>query len=325
MLVPMEEDRVDSSEFIVKAPDLQAGLSLEIESGVKPKEFINRYWADYDVRCAFCAAHTAHRRGFTVRMEDGRIALCGIDCARHFFGDEVASRFAEDLERQIDQETRRKIIAQTVEGAPKALAVLDEDWIEVERAYAAAVQGLNLWLEGHDVAEDLIGEALTLSRRRKIWVSSVARDGRQVERQETVEEVQARVRGARCLLMRDRPLGKARGGMVSLANWAGRPELIKGKVVQDLMDRRRAVIDLVHAGIDFARLAHSFFQQENIGHFVTWYRRTFSGDQPVIQLGADRRLMISHPEPDGLPTILVLPHELPDPEFLLRSLISRRA
>ena len=69
------------SRFIVSRPDEQSNLTPEIPKGEIPTHYINRYHADHDVSCAFCDKHTLHRKGFTAEMADGRIALCGRDCA----------------------------------------------------------------------------------------------------------------------------------------------------------------------------------------------------------------------------------------------------
>ncbi|MDX5384560.1 MAG: hypothetical protein LPJ92_16120 [Rhodobacterales bacterium] len=313
----------ESSEFIVAAPDLQVGLSKEIERGTKPKEFLNRYQSDYDVRCAFCAGHTPHRRGFTVRLEDGRIALCGIICATDFFGEEVAQRFEQILQKQINQQSKRRVLAVTVDGAAETLKILNSDWIEVENAYRAAVLGINVWLDREVLERDLSEGAITITRSRKVSVEATTRDGRVIQKKSLVEEVTGRVLGASCLLREERFFGKAKGGLVSLADNAQKPDLIIGDTIDKLMAKRRAVIELVDGGLNFARSAHQFFQEQNLAMFLKWYRGRYAGDCPVIQLSAGRRLVISHPDTQGLPTVTYLPNELPDPQRLLGLLTSR--
>lgn len=319
----MSKESADSSEFVIAAPDLQIGLSAEIERGTRPKEFLNRYHAEYDVRCAFCAGHTPHRRGFTVRLEDGRTALCGIDCAREFFGEEVVSRFAWDLQRQIDHQSQLRVLARTVDGAPEALTILNDDWIEIENAYAAAVGGINVWIDRADIKKDLSGDMLILKRYKNVWVDTVARDGRDIRRKETIEEIQARIQGGGCLLLEGRPFGLAKGGLASLAARAQRPDTIKGKVIDELMQKRRSVIGLIKDGLSFSRSAHAFFQEQNLGNFLIWYRRRYSGGDPEIRIHDDRRLVIAHPETQGLPTVTYLPRALPDPQRLLELLTAR--
>ena len=314
----------DSSDFIVTSPDLQVGLSIEIEHGTKPKEYLNRYHSEYDVRCAFCVGHTPHRRGFTVRMEDGRTALCGIDCAKEFFGEEIALRFAQDLQQQIDAFSRRKVLSRTVEGAPAALRALNEDWIETEKAFASAVRGLELWVDAESFERHLTDDALVLKNHRTFYVDTVDRNGRAIKKKETIEEVKARIPGARCLMLGVTCMREAKGGLASLAGWAQRPEMIMGNAVDELMKKREITIHLIEDALRFAQLSHSFFQKVNMERFVTWHRRTYRGDHPNIELTPDNLLTISHPEPNGPPTIVYLPKGLPDHKRLVEPLKGRQ-
>jgi hypothetical protein len=256
-------------------------------------------------------------------LEDGRIALCGIDCAEDFFGEEVSQRFAQTLQNQINQQSKRKVLAMTVNGAAEALSSLNFDWIEVENSYFAAVSGINNWVDREVLERDLSEGTLLLKRTKKRSVQVTTRDSRQITRNEVFEEVTARIKGASCLLLDGRPLGRAKGGLASLAAKAQNPELIKGNAVDELLKKRRAVIELIKEGIEFSRSAHNFFQEQNLAYFQTWYRRCYSGDYPEINLTSDRKLVISHPVSRGLPTVTMLPKELPDPQLLLGLLTSR--
>lgn len=307
----------DSHTLVVTAPDLQQGLSREIEQGVIPKRYLNRYSASHEVRCAFCPGHTPHFRGFTVEMEDGRIALCGIDCARKFFGDEIAARFEYDLEKQINEAHQRRAVSVTVEGAPISLEVLDSHWIEIESAYISAVQGIILWLEGFDISRALSGNALEITRQKKVMARHLDRHGNESTKPTYVESVQGRVLGARCLLTREKPLSRARGGLVSLCNWAERPEMIKGKVVNELSAKRRQIISSLEDGISFAKMAHTFFQVDNLNRFAIWYQRKVSESMPEIEIKHGNQITIQHPKKFGATTVTALPGNLPDPSLLL--------
>jgi hypothetical protein len=265
----------DSREFVIRSPEDQPGLSAVIERGSVPQEYLNRYRADHYVRCAFCVGHTPHMRGFTVQMKDGRKALCGIDCARDFFGDEVAARFEEQLQRQINQVSLQRVVQRTVDGAPTALLVLADEWIPVEKAYNDAIDGLMSWIDALDLNRDLDGELIVLKKHRVVMVDTVSRDGRESQRKQIVEEVDVRVLGASCLLSERKQLAVAGGGLRVLANWAERPGQIKGKVADDLASRRRRILDVLNEGIAFVQSAYTFFTPENLAQFDRWYRKTY--------------------------------------------------
>jgi hypothetical protein len=119
-------------------------------------------------------------------------------------------------------------------------------------------------------------------------------------------------------------MGLAKGGLSSLASKAEHPELIKGKKITELMNKRRAIIELIEEGVGFVRSAHAFFQESNIAEFQKWYRYVYTGDQPKIEIRPDNQLLISHPEPRGLPVVVCLPRVLPDPQPLHQLLSSTR-
>lgn len=318
----MSKQNFDSSEFVVSAPDLQIGLSPEIEQGTRPREFLNRYHASYDIRCAFCAGHTLHRRGFTVQLDDGRIALCGIDCAKIFFGEEVASRFEWDLHKQIEQQNQRRILARTVDGSAPTLEIIEGDWIAVERAYANAVNGILAWVDLGDLKRDITGDALILKKTKTQWVDAAGRDGHMVRKKQTYDLIGARVQGASCLLSNSRPMALAKGGLASLVSRAKRPDDIKGDVVAELMSKRRMIIEMMEEGVAFAKSAHTFFQEKNLAEFQKWYRSLYSGEPPIIQVSSKQCLTISSPKFGGLPVVTSLPSILPDPKPLFAMLSS---
>jgi hypothetical protein len=119
--------------LIISKPDLQVGLTEIIPPGEKPSHYLNRYHAEYKVRCAFCTSHMPHNRGFTVQMEDGRVALCGKNCAAEYFGKEVADNHEQELEKQIRRATKRSIIKRTLDGIPAALKLISDELVDKER------------------------------------------------------------------------------------------------------------------------------------------------------------------------------------------------
>jgi hypothetical protein len=253
-------------------------------------------------------------------MADGRIALCGIDCARDFFGEEIVNRFGRDLQAQIDRETRVRILERTVNGAGAALYLLKSEWIELENAYLSAVRGVRAWLDDDGLAGKIQDDCLIVRKRRDSFVNTTTRDGQERRERRTVEEVVARAVGASSLLYSTKSLGLAQGGLSVLARAAQDPDGIRGKKIDELAKKRQEVIERINQGTAFVRSAFSFFQHENVEQFLRWYRNTYSGGQPSIKFVRGLQLTISHPEPKGLPTYVALPKALPDSRALIELL-----
>lgn len=129
----------DDTGLIISRPDLQAGLSAVIEAGTAPVAYLNEYLAAFDVPCAFCAKHTPHKHGYTVKMEDGRIALCGDICASRFFGSDRALALSHDLGKRMQQASLRQAIAQAKARAPSVLRYLPKTLLDFEEAALEAV------------------------------------------------------------------------------------------------------------------------------------------------------------------------------------------
>jgi hypothetical protein len=123
---------VSAGKFSVARPEDQLGLTIEMEAGAIPEKYLNRYHTDHDVTCAFCPSHTPHRRGFTVEMKDGRIGLCGIDCAKKYFGTDVAKGFEDILNKTEYEVQRDAILARAIEKLPDIYDAIRHQWIPLE-------------------------------------------------------------------------------------------------------------------------------------------------------------------------------------------------
>lgn len=129
-------------QFTITDPEAQPGLTPEIERGQIPSGYINRYVVDHDVHCAFCPPHMPHRHGFTAQMADGRIALCGRDCGRKYFGHEVARGFEKALERAEERARRQQLIAEATAGIPAVQDLLWKTWVPAAIQIEAALRAL---------------------------------------------------------------------------------------------------------------------------------------------------------------------------------------
>ena len=323
--VLMTSDQEESSDFVISSPDRQPGLVPEIERGAVPKEYLNRYYADHDVRCAFCVTHQLHKRGFTVKMADGRIALCGIDCAKVFFGEEVAAHFEQELDKQISRKALQDVLARTVSGAPTALRVLDEEWIDLESDLFSAATAVQKRTRLSDLSRDITDGSLVLKKVRATWVTATGRDGSTYKKREYVEDVLGRAPGAACLSVRRKELAWARGGLVALQGWSSKPQLIDAGKSDELAAKRRAVMTSLNDGVQFVRAALRFFTPESVKVFNAWHRGRHGSDgHPVIAIDARGTITIQPGDAKGLPTIVHLPARFPDPSQLLGPLTSAK-
>lgn len=129
----------DSSGLVISRPELQDGLTKEVEAGSAPVSYINEYHAEFEVDCAFCAKHTPHRHGYTVEMEDGRIALCGNHCASKFFGAEQAHKLSIELGKRMESASLRAAVAKAKRSIPALTELLTDDVLRFEKASVEAV------------------------------------------------------------------------------------------------------------------------------------------------------------------------------------------
>lgn len=107
--------------FFIEDPAGQDGLLECAPKGAVPVDFINHYNPSERVRCAFCDTHTPHNRGVTVLMEDGSIALCGNQCAEHFFGRERTRHLFAELRAKIERGRKLVLIADVADAVAPAL------------------------------------------------------------------------------------------------------------------------------------------------------------------------------------------------------------
>lgn len=144
--------------FFIERPSEQPGLLEVVPKGTRPVAFINHYHVDEQVRCAFCDTHRPHNKGVTVEMADGSIALCGNQCAEHFFGHDVAKHLFANLRVKIDRERKRRLIAQTFVGLEAVGVTLTEQVVEAERWGRRLITAVRDALSGPIVTGIVSGE-----------------------------------------------------------------------------------------------------------------------------------------------------------------------
>lgn len=131
----------DGTGLVISRPDLQPDLTPVVERGVVPVSYLNSYVADDEQPCAFCAKRTPHKRGYTVSLADGRIALCGHCCADRFFGREKAAALSSDYLQRHRLAMLRQAVANLQAGIAVVLSLVGEDIVRFEHR---ALQALHL-------------------------------------------------------------------------------------------------------------------------------------------------------------------------------------
>lgn len=263
----MEDNHGTYEGLVISHPELQPGLTDVIPPGELPSHYINRYQAEEEVRCAFCDKHTPHKRGFTAQMEDGRIALCGRDCAAKYFGTEAAEKFEAELERQIQRAAQIRVVQRTLGGVPATLALITPELIRAEVSTVDALSSLYLDLRSarlpkiHTDAGDL--EVKDSVRR---WEEREDEFGR--VRRVPIDEwrVTHRIIGASVLNVGQRHFSKfeaARRELTALAG-VGRVDGLSEVVVARMVQKRRKIIDDIRNGCRFLNICRKFFTRDNV-------------------------------------------------------------
>jgi len=252
--------------LIISHPEFQEGLTPVIPTGEIPAHYINRYEAKYEVRCAFCDNHTPHKKGFTVQMQDGRVALCGRDCARHYFGDEVADNFEEKLEKQIRRASKMNIIQKTLKGIPEAIKAITPELVRTEELALSAVSALSATFRDSGMTRFTDSGHFRLKETRRTWVEREDGVGKTkrvpIDTEHTVLEVKA----ASILRMHGAP---SSGLLCALADleFLSRADASKefsDIVIDRMTDKRAQAIKNINNGLQFLKLAAQFFTKENI-------------------------------------------------------------
>jgi hypothetical protein len=253
--------------LIISRPDLQGDLTDVIPLGQIPWRYINRYLAEEEVRCAFCEKHTPHKRGFTAEMEDGRIALCGRDCAAKYFGKDVADRFEKDLERQIQVAARRRLVKRTIDGVAETLAKITPDMVAKERAVIKALNSLHLDLRAArlpTILTDAGDLEITESKRR--WIERVDENG--IVKRVPVDETRVTHRIAAAGVLRIKEVYKphfesARAELLTLAEVKATDDWSEA-VIDRMVKKRSKIISDIQNAVRFMNLCQRFFTKDNI-------------------------------------------------------------
>lgn len=252
--------------LIIAHPEMQQGLTPIIPPGEIPAHYINRYEAEHEVRCAFCDKHTPHKKGFTVQMEDGRIALCGRDCARHYFGDEVADNFEEKLEEQIRRASKRKIIQRTLAGIPEAMKAITPELVKMEESSLEAVSALAGCFRNSGISGFSDSGHYRLKETRRTWIEREDGVGKTTRVPVDTEHVILEVKAAVLLQTRDHPTSRLAAALADLKMLQGvdTSNELSDLVIDRMTVKRAQAIQNITNGMRFLDRAAQFFTPENI-------------------------------------------------------------
>lgn len=130
----MNKQTFAEDDFLITDPEKHPGVVLEVPAGVQPirLEPIG-YYAETEVRCAFCPQRQKHRRGFFAVLPDEILALCGNCCAEKIAGKSTVAEIKRDVKRREEVAAARKDIALLGAGLTPVIEILERDWLPVEK------------------------------------------------------------------------------------------------------------------------------------------------------------------------------------------------
>lgn len=296
--------------LIISKPDLQPGLTEVIPPGEKPSHYLNRYHAEYKVRCAFCDSHMPHNRGFTVQMADGRIALCGKNCAEEYFGKEVADNHEQELDKQIRRASKRLIIQRTLDGIPTAMQLIPEELVEMEMQALAASRALFLEFRYSGIQTQLTEQGrFDLKEVTRRWVEREDRYG--VTQPVPIDEsrVVLSVEGAAVLKGSDaRPVVRFRRVRRKLRQLldVDTSQDLSDTIVERMTKTRGEVITDIRNACRFLDICARFYSKDNIKNLSKLTKHVKSGAEKVAL----------HKKPHGYDLIITPEGYIDDPAIL---------
>jgi hypothetical protein len=261
--LPIDPPRLQGAKptFTISDPESQTGLTDVIERGAVPVRYLNRYHTDHDVRCAFCDSHMPHRRGFTAEMADGRIALCGFDCGRKYFGMEVAKDFERALKKTEDEAQRDAILAAAMEDLPALHRQVREKWMPLEREVDEIMRALPRFGDSLLRRQITDGGDFVITDVKVEWVELPDGGRKPIETQ--IER--GRIQGARILFMAPGHFSKVK----SCCEAVLRGRDYRGRQIRDeqRLAQRMSITQAVVDAKTYLATARKFLSPENIREF----------------------------------------------------------
>lgn len=130
----MSKQYAADDDFLITDPEKQPGVILDLPAGVAPMGLRDEgYYANAMVRCSFCRQRQRHRRGYFAVLPDGSLALCGHCCAVALTSKATVAKIDRRVDAQIAAAEHRTISAAIVRNIPEILAIIDRDFLALER------------------------------------------------------------------------------------------------------------------------------------------------------------------------------------------------
>jgi hypothetical protein len=130
----MSKQYAADDDFLITDPEKQPGVILDLPAGVAPLGLREEgYYAEAMVRCSFCRQRQRHRRGYFAVLPDGSLALCGHCCAVALTSKATVARIDRRVDTQIAAAEHRTISGAIVRNVPEILALIDRDFLALER------------------------------------------------------------------------------------------------------------------------------------------------------------------------------------------------
>jgi hypothetical protein len=222
-----------TEEFLITDPESQPGVVLAVEAGVRPIQLLEPYYANHDVRCAFCAHRQVHKKGYFALLPDGRRALCGNVCAEEYFDKQTVNSLDRKRDQLASARLRREQADAIIGNAAALLPIIDADIAPNEWEAEAAMADLGLHLNA--------------AVREQIKGSDVL--------------------GVEFLGQGCRAFGDARGGIaLIISKTCGVTE----REAEKLMEKRAKVVERIEHGTRYLQEAVAFFQPDNLHRFREW-------------------------------------------------------
>lgn len=143
----------------VSHPERQEGLIEALSYGKAPTGILNKYSSVNRLRCAVCRCDGKHNSGITLVFSDGTKALCGLQCAKKFFGRETILRIEKNFSLAERSIVLRKQLEPSLEAIDGAICILEAGWLNYEKEINEFRESFTLCL-GSNALRFLCGQKL---------------------------------------------------------------------------------------------------------------------------------------------------------------------
>lgn len=311
-------------------PTQQQGLVYAVPADWAPTNILNRYSGPDLLRCAVCATDKKHKKGITLEFADGQKALCGLVCARKFFGETTINALDRSFEFREQQVILKNLVEPVREGIDEVIETLSPQVGALELKICELVRELSygFW---KSPLRNLEGSYLIKRKTRKVRdfnatsfeVEGADENGR--EKFKRVEEEVVRVSFATFLGdVEGKKLVKAGHRLRKLKRELDENPTQNEELRRILTERQEAFLE-IQAGVAVLIEASQFFQKSNLEKFAQWLNEPSDKVRAQVKSnGSKLRIIDSRDEVElAMPTIDV-PRELRNLDGIRKALNIKR-